>query len=126
MHLDIDELKGKTVIDATGRVVGTLERAFADARSFAVDAFRVKLRAPIADRLGLEATWWRAARLDVPVGVVATAQDTVLLRAAVEELAPLTEHPIEVDTRTPLERWLERVFGRRSHDRALEPRHEAA
>lgn len=126
MHLDLDELKGKTVIDAMGRVVGRLETAFVDTPSFAVDAFRVKLRKEVADRFGFATSWWRSAHLDVPVGVVGTAGDTVLLRAAVEELAPLVGHPVDIDTRPPFERWLDRVFGSRSQQRALTAQHEGA
>ncbi len=89
MHLAVDELPGRTVLDATGRVVGEIERLLVDSGSWAVDVLRVKLRRAAAEELGLDWSTFRAPTIDVPTGLVMAAGDAIILRAALDELSGL-------------------------------------
>src|SRR5688572_29895266 len=86
----LDQLPGHSVLDSTGRLIGKVERAMVDLESWAVECLRVRLRKDAADELGMSATPFRAATLDVPTGLVLAASDAVILRATLEELQGLT------------------------------------
>ena len=44
MQLPFDELPGRSVVDATGRVLGEVERLIVDTSRWEVETLRVKLR----------------------------------------------------------------------------------
>ncbi len=89
MRMAVDELPGRTVVDATGRVVGDIDKLMVDASSWAVESLRVRLRRRAAEELGLGWSAFKHATIDIPTGLVMAAGDAVLLRAAIEDLAPL-------------------------------------
>lgn len=104
MHIAIEELAGKPIIDITGRAIGRLERALVDAESWAIEVVRVKLRRVVAEELGLPTKWYRAARLDVPTGLILGVHDAIVVRAALDELHGLVPDHAVVEP-SALERW---------------------
>jgi sporulation protein YlmC with PRC-barrel domain len=104
MHIGIEELAGKALIDITGRVLGTFERAMVDAESWAIEFVRLRLRRGVARELGLAAKWYRPARLDLPTGLILGVRDAIVVRAALDELRGLVpDHAF--DEPPPLARW---------------------
>lgn len=93
MHVAVDELPGRLVIDATGRVLGVVDRLLVDVGTWAVDLIRLRLRRGPASELGMNWTFWRQPRIDIPAGMVMAAADTVILRATVEDLHGLVPAP---------------------------------
>jgi sporulation protein YlmC with PRC-barrel domain len=92
MRISYDEdLKGRAVIDGTGRVVGHIDGVLVDGESWRVEAFRVRLRRDAAEEIGAERRLLQAATVEVPVTLVHAAGDAVILNvaiAALRELAP--------------------------------------
>jgi sporulation protein YlmC with PRC-barrel domain len=91
MHTSLDELPGLTVLDSTGRALGSIVSLQVDTESWAVHSFRLKLRRRTIKALGARWSLFRPVHMDVPTGLVFAAGDAVILRAALEELAPLVE-----------------------------------
>jgi sporulation protein YlmC with PRC-barrel domain len=92
MRISYDEdLKGRAVIDGTGRVVGNIDGVLVDGQSWRVEAFRVRLRRDAAEQIGAERRLLQAAVIEVPISLVHAAGDAVILNvptAALRELAP--------------------------------------
>jgi sporulation protein YlmC with PRC-barrel domain len=89
-----DDLKGRAVIDHTGRVVGDVDGLLIDGESWRVEAFRVKLRRDAAEQIGAEHRRFQSPTLDIPVALVHAAGDAVILNVptvALRELRPAAE-----------------------------------
>lgn len=114
MYVGIEELAGKPMIDITGRALGTLERAMVDGDSWAIEFIRIKLRGSVARELGLAPKWYRAARLDVPTGLILGVRDAIVVRAAMDELQGLVPDHVQ-DEPPPMLRWLQSLGRRRAH-----------
>lgn len=82
------EIRGRTVIDGTGRVVGQADGLVVDTASWSVRVVRVKLDRDVAKQTGQPHKAFRAAMIDVPVSGIAAVGDTIVLRAAIETFAP--------------------------------------
>jgi sporulation protein YlmC with PRC-barrel domain len=96
MRTSLDALPGTSVLDSAGRVLGRITRVQVDTESWAVESLRVRLRRRTAQELGLRWSLLHMPTMDVPTGLVLAAGDAVILRAALDELAPLVndgEHP---------------------------------
>jgi sporulation protein YlmC with PRC-barrel domain len=95
MRIAYDEdLKGRAVIDHTGRVVGEVDGLLIDGQSWRVEAFRVKLRRDAAEQIGAEHRRFQSASLEIPVSLVHAAGDAVILNVpttALRELRPAAE-----------------------------------
>jgi len=92
MRISYDEdLKGRAVIDGTGRVVGNVDGVLVDSQSWRVEAFRVRLRRDAAEQIGAERRLLQASVVEIPISLVHAAGDAVILNvptAALRELAP--------------------------------------
>jgi sporulation protein YlmC with PRC-barrel domain len=89
-----EDLKGRAVIDGTGRVVGAIEGLLVDSQSWRVEAFRVRLRREAAEQIGAEHRVFQAATVEIPVSLVHAAGDAVILNVpttALRELRPAEE-----------------------------------
>lgn len=95
MRISFDEdLRGRAVIDGTGRVVGNVDGVMIDSETWRVEAFRVKLRRDAADQIGAAHRMFQAAALEIPVELVHAAGDAVILNvptAALRELSVAAE-----------------------------------
>ncbi len=86
-----DQVKGRTVIDASGASVGEVDALYLDSDSLdrgglRVSAIRVKLHAEIADAIGVSRGTFRAGSLDVPAEALQALGDAVLLSVTVSSL----------------------------------------
>jgi sporulation protein YlmC with PRC-barrel domain len=97
MRLSDENLRGRTIIGADGKVIGEVGTLFLDSTSFRVESFQVKLDKPIAELLGTPHSLFRPGVIEVPVSLVQSVGDTLVLNVAVEGLRQV----LPVDTEAP-------------------------
>ncbi|RKG92175.1 PRC-barrel domain containing protein, partial [Corallococcus sp. CA053C] len=79
-------LRGRTVVADGGQTLGTVESLIIDDASWRVEALQVKLNSETAEQLGKYWNYFHAGRIELPIRLVHSVSDTVLLAATVEEL----------------------------------------
>ena len=84
-----DEVRGRAVIDGSGRVVGMVDGVLIDNQSWRVEAFRVRLKREAAAQVGAEHRLLQAAILEIPVSLVHAAGDAVILNVPTTALRDL-------------------------------------
>jgi sporulation protein YlmC with PRC-barrel domain len=95
MRLSEDGLRGRTVIAADGQAVGETVGLELDSADWRVTALRIKLRSGIADRVGAARTLFSAGTVAIPVDLVQSVGDAVVLAIPVEGLRPLISAALE-------------------------------
>lgn len=86
MRLSIDDLRRKTVVDSAGIAIGEVDDFFLDSQSRQLDTLRVKLRRELAEQAGARSTFFHKAMAEVPMQLVQSIGDAVLLQVRFEEL----------------------------------------
>ena len=86
MRLSDDTIRGRSVIASDGLVIGELAALFVDCDAWRVESIQIKLRNEIADRLGADRSIFHAATLEVPVSMVQSVGDAVVLSVPVDGL----------------------------------------
>lgn len=84
-----EDLRGRAVIDGTGRVVGEVDGLLVDGQSWRVEAVRVKLRRDAAEQIGASHRVFQAASLEIPISLVHAAGDAVILNVPTSDLREL-------------------------------------
>ncbi len=79
MRLTDENLRGRTIIAADGQVVGEVTSLFLDSDSWRVESLQAKLGRGIADQIGADRSMFHAGTLEIPVRIVQSVGDTVLL-----------------------------------------------
>jgi len=83
MRLSDENLRGRTVIGSDGRAVGEIAALFLDSDTWSLESLRVKLRKDIADELGASRTMFHAGTVEVPVRLIQSVADAVVLSVPV-------------------------------------------
>lgn len=99
MQLPMSDFPGRTVVDITGRVLGRVAGLVIDTENWVIPSLRLRLRRDPAQTLGLRWSLFRAPCFDVPTALVMAASDTVILRAALDELHELVPAEARADVR---------------------------
>lgn len=86
MRLSDENLRGRTVIAADGQAVGEVAALFLDSDAWAIQSLQVKLVKEIAERLGASRTVFHAATVEVPVRLIQSVGDAVVLSVPVDGL----------------------------------------
>ena len=86
MRLSDENLRGRTVIAADGQAIGEITGLFLDSEAWKVKSLRVKLRNEVADQLGATRGMFHAGTLEMPVRMVQSVGDAVVLSVASDEL----------------------------------------
>jgi len=86
MRLSDNDLHGRPVIASEGLAIGEIAALFLDSDSWRVNALEVKLRKDVADRLGAARGMFHAGAVEIPVRMVQSIGDAVVLSVAVDEL----------------------------------------
>jgi sporulation protein YlmC with PRC-barrel domain len=86
MRLSDERLRGMTVIGADGQAVGEVAELFIDSDGWRVESIRVRLRKEVAERLGAAHSVFHAGNVEIPIGVVQSTSDAVVLTVGVDEL----------------------------------------
>ena len=77
MQISDEQFRGRTVIAADGQAVG--EVVFIDTSTWIIASLQIKLSKTAADRLGAARGLLHAATIELPVRLVQSVGDTVLL-----------------------------------------------
>jgi sporulation protein YlmC with PRC-barrel domain len=99
MRLSDENLRGRTVIGADGQAVGEVAALFLDSEAWAIQSLQVKLRKEIADRLGASRSVFHAGTIEIPIRLIQSVGDAVVLSVAVDglrQVLPGEEEPAAV------------------------------
>ena len=86
MQVSDEQVRGRTVIAADGHAIGEVAALFVDTSAWTIVALKVKLNKAAAEQLGAEHGILRSATLDLPIRMVQSAKDAVLLNVSMVEL----------------------------------------
>lgn len=86
MRLSDESLRGRTVIASDGLAIGSVTMLFIDSDGWRVESLQIKLHKDVADRLGADRSWLRAGAAEIPIRMVQSVGDAVVLTAGVDEL----------------------------------------
>ena len=79
MRLSDETLRGRTVIAADGQAIGEVAALFLDSDAWRVESLQIKLRNEVADQLGATRGVFHAGTLELPVRLIQSVGDAVLL-----------------------------------------------
>jgi sporulation protein YlmC with PRC-barrel domain len=96
MRLSDEKLRGMTVIGADGQAIGEVAALFVVSDGWRVESIKVKLRNEIADRLGSTRSVFHAGNVEIPMRVVQSISDTVVLTVGVDDLREVLPSQPEV------------------------------
>lgn len=74
------------MIAADGQAIGEVAALFLDSDGWRVESLQIKLRKEIADQLGASRGMFHAGTLELPVGMVQSAGDAIVLSVPTVEL----------------------------------------
>jgi sporulation protein YlmC with PRC-barrel domain len=86
MILSDSDIVGRTVIAADGQAVGEISAVCFDSVAWRVELLRIKLRKEAADQLGVSHGMFQAGTLEVPVHLIQSVGDAVILSIPTLEL----------------------------------------
>jgi sporulation protein YlmC with PRC-barrel domain len=86
MQVSDEHLRGRTVIAADGQAIGEVAALFIDTSTWILVALQIKLSKSVAEQLGAARGLLRAATLELPVRMVQSVGDAVLLSVPTLEL----------------------------------------
>ncbi len=86
MRLSDENLRGRTVIAADGQTIGEVAALFLDSDAWRVESLQIKLRKEVADQLGATRGMFHAGTLELPVRMVQSVGDAIVLSVPALEL----------------------------------------
>lgn len=86
MRLSDENLLGRTVIAADGQAIGEIAALFLDSATWRVESLQINLRKEVADQLGATRSIFHAATLELPVRLVQSVRDAIVLSVPALEL----------------------------------------
>jgi sporulation protein YlmC with PRC-barrel domain len=95
MRVTKENLQGRTMISSDAQVVGEVSGIFLDSKSWRVESLQVKLGKDMADALGADHSIFRAGTLEVPVRMIQSVGDTVVLSVKASALREVLPAPTE-------------------------------
>jgi sporulation protein YlmC with PRC-barrel domain len=88
-----EHLKGRTVLDEAGHVVGTVEEILIDGESWRMEGLRVKVAREAGKEIGAQSGIFHSPSVDVPRPMIKAAGDAVILSVPRSALHGLVEAP---------------------------------
>jgi sporulation protein YlmC with PRC-barrel domain len=86
MRLSDENIRGRTIIAADGQVVGEIIALFLESDAGRVESLQAKLGKDIADQIGADRSMFHAGTLEIPVRMVQSVGDTVVLTVPIHGL----------------------------------------
>jgi len=86
MRIQVEDIKGRKVIDAGGVVLGDVDGMYLDSDTLNAHTLTVKLRRDLNDDLGVETHTLTRTTVEIPASAVQSVADTVVLRVRAAEL----------------------------------------
>ena len=97
MRVSDEHFRRRTVIAADGQAIGEVAALFVDTSAWSIIALQVKLQNAVAEQIGAARSLLRAASLEVPVRLVQSVGDAVLLSVPTVELRQLLSDSADRD-----------------------------
>jgi sporulation protein YlmC with PRC-barrel domain len=88
-----DSIRGRKVVAADGQIVGEVADLMLNYATWQIESVQLKLDKEIADNLGIPRSLMRAATIDLPVHMIQSVGDAVLLTAPTRQLRPSLSRP---------------------------------
>ena len=79
MQISDQLFRGRTVIAGDGQAIGEVAALFIDTSTWTISSLQIKLSKTAAEQLGAERSLLHAATIDLPVRMVQSVGDAVLL-----------------------------------------------
>jgi sporulation protein YlmC with PRC-barrel domain len=101
MQISDEHFRGRTVIAADGQAIGEVGALLIDTSAWNIVALQIKLHRAVAEQLGAARRILRAATIELPVRMVQSVGDAVLLSVPTLELRqilPNADDPHEEKT----------------------------
>jgi sporulation protein YlmC with PRC-barrel domain len=100
MRLSDENLRGRIIIAADGQVVGEIGALFLESETWRVVSLQAKLGKEIADQIGADRGMFHAGTLEIPVRIVQSVGDTVVLSVPIDGLREVLpkDGPAKVDS----------------------------
>ena len=86
MQISDENLRGRTVVAADGRAIGQVAALFIDTSTWTIVSLQIKLSKTVAEQLGATRSLLHAATVGLPVRLVQSVGDTVLLSIPTPEV----------------------------------------
>ncbi len=86
MRVSDETLRGRTVVTSDGLAIGEVAALFVDVDGWRVESLQVKLHSDIADRLGTGRSLFHAGAVEVPITLIQSVGDAVILSVPVDGL----------------------------------------
>ncbi len=86
----VGRIAGRTVLDAEGKVVGTVDDVLIDPTAWRVDGFRMRLKREVARSVGASPGLLSPATIEIPTRMVSAVGDAVILSVSSAALQELT------------------------------------
>ena len=86
MQVSDQHFRGRTVIAADGQAIGEVAELLIDTSAWTITGLQIKLHKPAAEQIGAALGILRAATLELPVRMVQSVGDAVLLSVPTLEL----------------------------------------
>lgn len=93
-------IRGKIVIAGDGQVVGEIQSLCFDSVSWKVESFTIRLRKDTADQLGAHRSVFQAGEFELPIVLIQSVGETVILSVGVQELRKVL--PSEANSAAPV------------------------
>jgi sporulation protein YlmC with PRC-barrel domain len=95
MQVSDEHLRGRTVIAADGQAIGEVAALLVDTSAWTIVALQIKLGKPTAEQLGAARGMFRAATLELPVRMIQSVGDAVLLSVPTLELRQILPDAVD-------------------------------
>jgi sporulation protein YlmC with PRC-barrel domain len=79
VQISDENLRGRTVVAADGQATGEVAAVFIDTSTWTIASLKIKLSKAAAEQLGASQSLLRAATIELPVRMIQSVGDTVLL-----------------------------------------------
>ena len=79
MQISDEHLRGRTVVAADGQAIGEVAALFIDTSTWTIVSLQIKLSKTAAEQLGVARGLLHAATIELPVRMIQSVGDTVLL-----------------------------------------------
>jgi sporulation protein YlmC with PRC-barrel domain len=101
MQISDGDLRARTVIGADGNAIGEVAGFLLDGETWSVHALRVRLKPSVAEQIGAPHSLFRASAVDVPVRLIQSVGDAVVLAIPSAELRQVLPGATEAATTSP-------------------------
>lgn len=95
MQVSDEQLRGRTVMAADGQAIGEVGVLFVDTSTWTIVSFQIKLSKPAAEQLGVARGLLHGPTIELPIRVVQSVGDAVLLSVPTLELRQTVSEAVD-------------------------------